>query len=410
MDEVTRVVRDFYEEFPYPSGPPVLRVGFDARLLLSYGRLERSGGRPIRVLDAGCGRGRDLLAAASMQPDVEFLGIDVNRVGLQQVERDARERGIGNVRTQAVDLMTLAGLEAPLGGFDVIRCSGVIHHLSEPATGLANLARMLARHGVLDLMVYSKRGREHIHPIARAIDLLTDRGEPTAERLRVGRELVQTVADLHEDEGWVKASRVDDVEFVDRYLNPQETSYDVESLWQLMEASGLTLLRWAYPEAWDVTSDLPPGALRERAQELPPRERFRLMQELRRGGRLHLFLGRPGNEPRPALDEVDAGAAVFAVHPEGTFESATRSLWGRTRIETIAWCAVDRERWVLPKGPLASAALILRDQNLPFRGAVLVEALAAEGIDAGAARRALVELCERDVLYRPHEAELAVGR
>ena len=40
MDETTTGVRAFYEAFSYPSGPPVIRSGFDARLLLSYGALD----------------------------------------------------------------------------------------------------------------------------------------------------------------------------------------------------------------------------------------------------------------------------------------------------------------------------------------------------------------------------------
>lgn len=408
MDEITRAVRDLYEQFSYPSGPPVIRVGFDARLLLSFGRLERPAGRAIRVLDAGCGRGMGLLAAASLQPDVEFLGVDLNRVGLEEIERTARSRKIENVKTAAVDLMNLEGLEVPDGGFDVIHSSGVIHHLADPRAGLTHLARSLAPHGVLSLMVYSDRGREGIHPVARAIALLADEGASIGERLKLGRELVRQRAEHSDDEMWRKASEVDNVEFVDRYLHPCERSYDVASLWDLVEASGLTFLRWVFPHSWEVAADLEKGELRERAEALPPRERFRLMQEFRRGGRLQLYVCHPENGPRPSLGADEVDAAAFALHPEGVLETVTRGAWGNTRIEKISWRDSDDCAAVLPKGPLARSALILREQNLPFRGRALVEALAVEGYPAALSRRTILELLRRDILYRPHEVEVAV--
>ena len=403
MDETTRTVREFYEAYSYPSGPPVMRVGFDVRLLASYGARARPIGRPWSVLDAGCGRGRGLIGAASLQPDVQFVGVDVNRVGLAEVEEEARRRGLDNVRVQAMDLMCLDELDVPDGGFDVIHCSGVIHHLTDPAVGLANLGRVLAPHGVLELMVYSKRGRENIHPIARAIDHLCAPEEGTAERLRVGRELARVIAARGgDDEMWSRACTLDDVEFVDRYLPPRETSYDVEDLWKLIEAAELEFLRWVHSASWDVHTDLPPGPLRDRADRLAPRDQFRLMQELRHGGRLQLYLGRQGNRPRPALETTALASTTFAVHPEGTFVLTTRNLRQGTRIEELKWRGPGDEEFLLPRGPLAIAAQILRGQTEPFRGAALLDALSQEGLDPEVCRGALHELAHRDVLYRPH--------
>jgi methylase of polypeptide subunit release factors len=38
----------------------------------------------LRVLDAGCGRGIGLLGSATLQPDVLFDGVDLNRVALAE--------------------------------------------------------------------------------------------------------------------------------------------------------------------------------------------------------------------------------------------------------------------------------------------------------------------------------------
>ena len=83
MDATTRAVRAMYEQYPYPAvSEPGLRLGSNARLLLSYGRMTRPARRPIHVLDAGCGRANGTLGGAALQPDVQFVGIDINRVTL----------------------------------------------------------------------------------------------------------------------------------------------------------------------------------------------------------------------------------------------------------------------------------------------------------------------------------------
>jgi len=409
MDDTTTRVRDFYEAFSYPSGPPVMRSGFDPRLLLSYGALERDGARPIHVLDAGCGRGMGLVAAASMQPDVRFLGVDVNRVGLRELEHEARRRELANVSTAELDLMTLEGLTTPPGGFDVIHCSGVVHHLTNPEQGLARLAGRLAPHGVLSLMVYSKRGREHIDPIARALSALTAPDEPLEERLRLARQLVESMARQGEDDMWCRARDVDDVEFVDRYLHPQATSYDIESLWKLLEASGLKFLRWVHQADWETAAELSSGPVRERFESLPPREQYRFTHELQSDGKLQLYACLPGNRARPELDPGDVERTGFAVHPEGTFELVSRCVRGSTRIERLTWRDAEGRATDLVAGPLACAGLILREQNQHFIGEALVEALTTEGIEPAVAHEVLLVLLRWRVLYRPHASDMALG-
>ena len=81
MDPITSAVREMYEQFPYPAATGAeLRTTFDVRLLLGYGRLIPPADRGLHALDAGCGKAIGLLGAASVQPDVQFVGIDLNRV------------------------------------------------------------------------------------------------------------------------------------------------------------------------------------------------------------------------------------------------------------------------------------------------------------------------------------------
>ena len=404
MDAVTQSVRDLYEQFPYPSGPPVVRVGFDVRLLLSYGRRSRPREGPIQVLDAGCSRGVGLLACASLQPDVQFLGIDISRTGLKQAEEAAVEREIQNVRLQEVDLMTLDGLEPPEGGFDVIFSSGVVHHLSDPARGLKNLASVLAPHGVLSLMVYGDRTK--FHHVARAVEAFVEDKLPLTEKLKLGRELVQVLARGTGEEPWAEAAGVDDVEFVDRYLHVQEASYDVAGLWKLIDESDLSFLRWANGSAWNLGDRLGTGDTKERFRKLDPLRQFQLLQEIRRPANLELCLCHADNGPRPPSALGDMEQAHFAVHPEIQFIITTRNTWGATRIEEIAVRPPTGDPVVLTPGPVAHSAYLLQGQNQPFTGKTLIDALTVAGFSPVEARQALLTLLQTDLVYEPHEIDV----
>ena len=133
MDDVTKAIRHQYEQFPYPVGAPAIRAATDAKPLLGYSEKSCGDSGAIRALDAGCGCGVGLVGCALLQPDVEFLGIDISRVGLRELDGQAKARALENLRVQEVDLMTIEGLDVPEGGFDVIYSSGVLHHLSDAA-------------------------------------------------------------------------------------------------------------------------------------------------------------------------------------------------------------------------------------------------------------------------------------
>lgn len=404
MDDTTRAVRELYEAFPYPSGPPIMRAGFDARFLLSLGRLARSESKPIQVLDAGCSRGVGTLGAATLQPDVQFTGIDLNRVGLAEARSEAERRGLNNVNFAEVDLMTLDGLTVPAGGFDVIISSGVVHHLSDPAKGMAGLSRVLAPHGILSLMVYARR--DTIHPIAKAIALLAPRQASLVERLQLGRELARDMAAQADCPAmWMAANEADNVEFVDRYLHPNEHHYGLIDIWNLARPAGLRPLAFADPREWSIDNAVPEGDLRRQARAMSKWRQALLMESIKRPGNHELYLCKAGNGARAPLTNDELPDGIFAVHPESVIRVDTRSLWCSTRIESIAIVTRSGEELPLPKGPMATAGMILRDQNEPFEGKTLLAALEQEGISPSGSRECLQRLIQIEALYRPHAVD-----
>jgi SAM-dependent methyltransferase len=111
---------------------------FEGRRAVIWALLRRSGtGESLRVLDAGCGTGRNLL---------EFGGLGT----AQGV--DSSPDAIAFCRRRGVQAVSEARLEAlPFGeaSFDLILATDVLEHLEDDAAALAELRRVVAPGGRL---------------------------------------------------------------------------------------------------------------------------------------------------------------------------------------------------------------------------------------------------------------------
>ncbi len=403
MDQVTSNIRDMYERFPYPSGVPVNRLGSDVDLILSLGSTAPPAAGPRRVLDAGCGRALGLIGAATLQPKVQFTGIDINRVGLAESQTAIKERGLTNIRLQEVDLMTLAGLKTPQAGYDVIHSSGVIHHLSDPAASLALLRQKLAPHGMINLMVYGRNGRDPLLKIAAAIDVLFPDGTPLPERVDLARQVSIFGADhLLKGTRFADTGQVDDVEMVDRILNVNETSYDITDMWKMIDTAGLHFIRWAEPLDWEVNLQVPASALRDRLNSLPPVDQYRFLEMILCPPGLELVLAHKDNAPRPALDPADVADTVFRISPDATISTGVRHTPAGQRTESLELQVRGQSPVPVAAGPTATALLAFREWGGDMKGRQLQKKLQGLGLRADESLAVIVELVRVEVLYRPH--------
>ncbi len=335
------------------------RVGTHVRLALSLGELRPPPGRVLRVLDAGCGRGIGLLGSATLQPDVLFDGVDLNRVALADLDREVAARGLKNVRTAEVNLMTMAGLVPPEGGYDGIHSSGVLHHLSNPLQGLRALKKVLAPHGVMSVMVYGLFGREPLYRLVDAINRVVPDTLSLEERLAAARQMVRQLPMSAVRTGpWADLDSLRDAEFVDRYLNVNEVAWSVEELFELLDKAGMRFLRWCEPADWA----LPPNSA---FSTLPPLLQYQLVERLQWRHRLEFYATHVENAPRAALARDQLEDAVVAVNPEVAFRVDSRMLHGHTRTERLMYQLRSQEA-VPMAGALAQAAALLQGQSAPF--------------------------------------------
>jgi SAM-dependent methyltransferase len=142
-----------YSKWPYPSqvaGKPLI---YDlANLFQILLPAETLSG--ARVLDAGCGTGHRLVAFAKRFPEARFTGIDNAERALVIARQLSAEHGVTNVRFVHIDLFDLDSL----GAFDIITATGVLHHLEQPAAGLAQLCRLLRPDGIISIWLYHSFG------------------------------------------------------------------------------------------------------------------------------------------------------------------------------------------------------------------------------------------------------------
>jgi SAM-dependent methyltransferase len=164
-DATVEAVARQYEASPYPRWTSVGVVA-PARMRRILGHYFSAGeltflDRPFEVLIAGCGTGQQAVQAAlAYGPRARVLAIDLSAASLAYAARMAHRYGAGHIAFAQADLQSLADLgEEYVGRFDVIECTGVLHHLADPLAGWRRLVPCLGESGRMLLGLYSALAR-----------------------------------------------------------------------------------------------------------------------------------------------------------------------------------------------------------------------------------------------------------
>ena len=160
-DAVREAVQRFYEQHPYP--PPSALDGYRRRwedegrrradFHLHFPRTAYRGN--LQVLVAGCGTSQ-AARHALRRPDSHVVGIDVSAASLGHTDALNAKHGLSNLELARLPIERAGELGR---SFDLIICTGVLHHLPDPAEGLSALRGVLAPDGAIHLMVYGTYGR-----------------------------------------------------------------------------------------------------------------------------------------------------------------------------------------------------------------------------------------------------------
>ncbi len=136
--------------------------------------------------------------------------------------------------------------------------------------------------------------------------------------VKLGRQLLASRPDdnrlvKYEQQRWAFKNQRDE-SFADMYVHPQEIDYNIDTLFELIEASGLEFLGFSNWEYWNLDRLLGKSPqLQERAVGLGEQERYRLIELLDpQISHYEFFLGRP---PLQKVDWSDE-RRILAATPE----------------------------------------------------------------------------------------------
>ena len=112
----------------------------------------------LKVLIAGCGTGNQILQTQRYK-NTQITAIDLSLSSLSYAQRKINELKIDNVELIQMDILEVGLLKEQ---FDIIECSGVLHHMNKPSEGLKTLLRVLRNNGYLKLGLYSELARKDV--------------------------------------------------------------------------------------------------------------------------------------------------------------------------------------------------------------------------------------------------------
>jgi len=145
--------------------------------------------------------------------------------------------------------------------------------------------------------------------------------EDYREGVRIGREIFASLPENNplvkrEKERWA-IENTKDACFANIYLHPIEVDYNVETLFTLIEASGLEFIGFSNPRYWNLERLLGKSPeLVERAEKLPERDRYRLIELLDPEiSHYEFFLAKPPLVKVNWLEDEQLLVATVELHP-----------------------------------------------------------------------------------------------
>ena len=331
-------VRAQYEALPYPPRDPRdeairLITGTPSHLLevnhyLFSGRLNFA--RPFRALVAGGGTGDACIMMAQQMVDRrcpgEVVYLDLSTASRQICESRAKARGLRNIQFLTGSLLDLPTM--PIGQFDYIDCTGVLHHLPDPAAGLRALASVLQPEGGMGVMLYGEYGRSGVYPLQELLRTLAPLSMALEDRLAMAKRLIRFLptTNLFRRNPYLNDHVTGgDAGLYDLLLHSCDRAFTVPDIGTMAADSGLRVVAFLEPVRYEPATYMSDPIIARQASSLPLLERAAFAERLAGNLRTHIFyatragfdtVARPEDTSAiPVLREMDAQKLAAGLQP-----------------------------------------------------------------------------------------------
>jgi 2-polyprenyl-3-methyl-5-hydroxy-6-metoxy-1,4-benzoquinol methylase len=207
-------------------------------------------GDGFRVLVAGGGTGDHTIFLAEQLRDYDatITYIDISRTSLDVARERARVRNLDNIEWHHGSILDLATLGfAP---FDLVSCTGVLHHLPEPERGLQALRSVIAPEGVMSLMLYGRMGRLSIYAGQELMRLVNEGVDDRKTKTRYASAALKSLPQTNwllrggDAEAILASFLEDESNLYDTLLHEQDRAYSVLEIYDLLADSRLELIEF----------------------------------------------------------------------------------------------------------------------------------------------------------------------
>jgi 2-polyprenyl-3-methyl-5-hydroxy-6-metoxy-1,4-benzoquinol methylase len=226
----TEVVRAFYAAAPFPGYPQHDSISW-LRARAERSRfahlLDAAIPGDARIAEIGCGTGQMSLYLA--RADRIVIGADLTRASLLLGAAAAKRFAIDKALFVETDLASSA---LRPGAFDIVYCSGVLHHTADPRASFRHVARLVRPGGMIVIGLYNSIARLPLR-LRRAVARLTkERWIPHDPVLH------DRATEPARREAWLR----------DQYRHPEEHRHTLAEVRSWFAESGIDYVR-AFPTA-----------------------------------------------------------------------------------------------------------------------------------------------------------------
>lgn len=240
-EDVTKRVRSFYEENPFPSyegleefGELVNKGGrnpFSANLLDAIGFNKT-------VLECGCGTGQ--LTQFLQLNNNHTLGIDMSlgslRLAVEHKQRNGLERG-------SFAQMNIFDLAVKDNSFDVVISHGVLHHTFDARKAFSHIVKKVKPGGTVMVGLYNSYARIPTWLRSKVIGVFG---------ANIDFVVRNRIHDARKADIWVK----------DQYYNPHETWHSIDEVMEWFEENDIEYLNCS-PSILGSSGEMAPGLFDE---------------------------------------------------------------------------------------------------------------------------------------------------